>query len=96
MKKNLRPFRLTKNGVDLNLFSQLPNEEQIEKTIPKSGYIPNINLINEDGQIDSIENNDINIEDMKNEDQSNPPNNLINSMMNNQPNEIEPIENDNE
>lgn len=61
MKKNLRLFRLYKKGVALNLFSRLSNAEQIEKTIPKNGYIANININNEDEQIDNKGNHDINI-----------------------------------
>ena len=61
-QKNLRPFRLSKKGVALNLFSHLLHEEQIENNIPKIGYVPNINLHNEHDEINDMENNKINIE----------------------------------
>ena len=42
-KKNVRPFRLTKNGKPLNVFGKFENAELVENKIPKERYMPAIN-----------------------------------------------------
>ena len=53
-KKNLKPFRLTKNRINTNLFTRFQNNEIDEIPIPKNGYNPfinnNVNVINQNDQ----------------------------------------------
>ena len=56
--KNLKPFRLTKNKANTNLFTRFQNNEINEIPIPKNGYNPflnnNINNINQNYQNNNI------------------------------------------
>ena len=78
-KKNSKPFRLSKNGNRINLFGEYNNENDKEKIIPKIKCNIALNhIMNEENKqavqnLNMIGENKLNI-------------NIINSMMENQPN----------
>ena len=75
----MKPFRLSKNGVKINLFDE-HNEEGIkEENIPKVGYNPL--LVNEEN-----DENPNNQNLMYSREEKNLDINIINNMIENQPN----------
>lgn len=75
----MKPFRLSKNGVKINLFDEHDEEGIKEENIPKVGYNPL--LINEEN-----DENPNNQKLMYSGEEKNQDNNIFNNMVENQPN----------
>lgn len=86
--KNLKPFSLSKNGIKANVFNENVNNNQLEEIIPKEGYNPFeqnnvINIPNNPG------NNELNNGNPGNPMENNKSNNnILNDLIESQPNRI--------